>query len=952
MPEPQTAANVWFYQDFLADGQKVDFWVNRPEDWSRLQILEGDTLKPAMEPGFQGRPTPAQVEMLYQHALQGKLFFFELGNPTPRMLGQEGNEKRFVDPNAQEPEAPEKPAEGAHSSLMVSYKFRLDDYNERMERYQRNLDDLKALGDGFKNAVDAYNADRDLQREGAERNGRHVNQISVRNQRGREKADRVINDVFGPKPVASPEVFYVPGHPTGETVFKFEHYGEQFAPNAIELPAGSKLSAEDVATINFAMLGAKKPVMDAAQRRLGTSPLQTENMATEGFNMLVTGMFGEPRMNQQLSDHKLIGYVLRKSKDVIEQYNSGYAAPLGKHLGECVRNIKNVFTGSANNDVTQDTVAATKLIERVQDLLQRDPALMQAANLKENEQEFMRGYVQMGKVYDNYLQSFVTLNEAQAHGQVLSTDKKAELLADIVLRAIVENELTKDRENLEKSQEYKALQDQANEKNLLEAEAYDKWREDVMNKMEDKEAAAREQAKYLLQHDYNMHTASVYSRPMDHKVISLLAKNGVVERLRQNLQKDPYILAAAAKEPMDISGKDLFQSDEMKALAEKAWATLHGMEVTGQQKLTWFNNMKALVTAPEGQDLNALSPWLSASVASDAGRLMIAMPNGRGGKSLINLANLLDGGLKDLENPTQQAIDLMYRNALEGNLYYYQVGKELPLRLTAEGVKAEVQQIKQPVKPTLWQQFANLITGGWAYADICNPKPDRDPAAVDGILYSSDGRMATITVEMAEHSNQPSAQVDQARKSYEQRIKDEVNNFSRIPDDSISREFPQYNLDDVASKLNKIAFADTVDMEDNLLAGEMTSGALYIRTRLCAENPTQQQIREAMAAAVLMESVKEERLSGKGDTIRTQLVRNREGMVQSMVNTDAFRAFTEDASMDMLKHFIMVDGARNMYQAMKTIASNRAKQQEKGNDVNALEQNVQKQNENQKIIMG
>ena len=68
MPEPQTAANVWFYQDFLADGQKVDFWVNRPEDWSRLQILEGNTLKPAMGPDFQGRPTPAQVEMLHQHA--------------------------------------------------------------------------------------------------------------------------------------------------------------------------------------------------------------------------------------------------------------------------------------------------------------------------------------------------------------------------------------------------------------------------------------------------------------------------------------------------------------------------------------------------------------------------------------------------------------------------------------------------------------------------------------------------------------------------------------------------------------------------------------------------------------------------------------------------------------------------------------------------------------------
>ena len=78
MPEPQSAANVWFYQDFLANGQKEELWTNRPEDWNRLQILDGNTLKPAMGSGFQGRPTPAQVEMLHQHAVQGKLFFFEL----------------------------------------------------------------------------------------------------------------------------------------------------------------------------------------------------------------------------------------------------------------------------------------------------------------------------------------------------------------------------------------------------------------------------------------------------------------------------------------------------------------------------------------------------------------------------------------------------------------------------------------------------------------------------------------------------------------------------------------------------------------------------------------------------------------------------------------------------------------------------------------------------------
>jgi hypothetical protein len=246
------------------------------------------------------------------------------------------------------------------------------------------------------------------------------------------------------------------------------------------------------------------------------------------------------------------------------------------------------------------------------------------------------------------------------------------------------------------------------------------------------------------------------------------------------------------------------------------------------------------------------------------------------------------------------------------------------------------------VKPTLWQKFANLITAGWAYADIVNPKPDRDPAAIDGILYSSDGRRAIITVEMEEHSKQPSAQVNQERKSYEQRLQEEVNNFSRIPDDSIRREFPKHELSDVIDMLNKRAFREATYMEDTVLGALISKSTVFIRDKLSKEYPKPQDIREAMAAAVLLESAKEEYLSGKGDTMCNQLMKNQDGMVKSLASTDAFRAFTEDASVDMLKHFIMSDGARNLYRAMKNIAT---KQQEQGKEANALEQNIQQQKE-------
>ena len=45
-----------------------------------------------------------------------------------------------------------------------------------------------------------------------------------------------------------------------------------------------------------------------------------------------------------------------------------------------------------------------------------------------------------------------------------------------------------------------------------------------------------------------------------------------------------------------------------------------------------------------------------------------------------------------------------------------------------------MKQIKAPSTPTLWQKIANTITFGWAYAEIFNPKPDKDPAAYEAIL--------------------------------------------------------------------------------------------------------------------------------------------------------------------------------------------------------------------------
>ena len=929
MPGKQLDANVWFYQDFMSARLGKAFWPNRPEDWSRLRVWDGNTLNPAMEQGFQGQPTPEQVVKLYEQAQQGKLFYFELGNTTPRRIGLEKQD--YINMNPQPPKPPEKPNVDENHTLMVSYKAQLGAYNEQMADFAKSLEEVKALGTNFWGAANTYNKSRDLQWESAEVQARNLNDGHVKNLRNRDKADRVLDQVFGPKPEAAPDIFYKAGHNSNESVIRYDFFEEQFAANGFDLPPDSKLTAQDVATINYAMLGAKDPVIKVCQEKLHAGPLNSKHMATIDFQMLTTGLFGESRTNQPMVDEKVVGEVLKISKEAIDQYQQNNPEALGKHLGECVRTVKDYFVSSSQDSFTQDLVAGTRLIERLEDLFNRKPELLEAAGLSDNEKEFMRGYSQMGKVYDNYLHSQIKLNDAAAHGKQLTTEEKAQILTDAVIRRMVEKELTKDRQRVENSDEYKRNCEEADARDLAIEEAYQNWRDNEMTKLPlDKQGEAQEA--YVKQSDYYMNRAFANSVPVDHAIIHKLAQPGMLENLRNRLQNDTWILAEAQKEPMDIDHKKMSQSDALDKLADYA-------SVDDAQKQAWFQNMKGLVTAvQEGQGPDALNPWLNSEVPTDISRLKIAVPNGKGGKDLVNLESMLEGGLQELENPSQKALDLMYRNAMDGNLYYYNVGQDMPQRLTADGEQAAAQQLKKPVEPKLWQKIINTLTLGYFFDDICHPQPDRDPQAMDGILRSSDGRTAIITVEIPGHraiQERDPAQMEQERQEKQDRINDEVANFRRIPDANARREFPGYEKQDVQAKLNDAIYGTLGHDFGN--AKEKTHD--FVNSRLGSEDTDQ--CREAMAALVLMEGIKLDYLSGGGNEFENQVMSNHGIMVKSMMQNEIFKAFTKDASAAMLDHFIMIDGARNLYQTMQNIAENRAEMMD--NSMDAMEMDMQKQ---------
>jgi hypothetical protein len=104
MPYPHSEAIHWYYRIFMPVVQHSKLLPNKPEDWARLQVWDGNSLKPAMPAGFSGVPTEEQINQLYAHVQNRELFFFELGQQTP-LLWMEG--KRPL--TAKEPAVPAKP---------------------------------------------------------------------------------------------------------------------------------------------------------------------------------------------------------------------------------------------------------------------------------------------------------------------------------------------------------------------------------------------------------------------------------------------------------------------------------------------------------------------------------------------------------------------------------------------------------------------------------------------------------------------------------------------------------------------------------------------------------------------------------------------------------------------------------------------------------------------------
>lgn len=688
MPKP-SEANLWYYRLFKPYVEGDQLLQNSPEDWARLQVWDGNGLKPVMPDGFSGLPNEEQINMLYTHMQNKKLFFFELGDPIPKLVHEKERYSMASDlvaPTAPQPPQSSNPSKDEQSTYVQAR----EEYEKKLTQYQLAQEVFQNYGDQFKAAVDGYNAGRNMEQESKEADARYANLTFEGEKILRDRADRIISEVMSPRPNAPAEVFFETDQQGRDAALRFSQYDQYLEPNGYDLPQDSRLTDYDAATINFAMLGVRSRMERAFFNTGKHGLMNARSAAMDGFSYIVTGMFGTPRINQPLGDY--LGLAMQMGQEAIEAYNGGNPKLLGERLAETVQSLKTAFTGSGQfNNVTNDLVAASKLTERLVGLFEKNPDIWKATGLPNQELNNMRGYVQVGKLYDNYLDSVIKFNDAKIRGTELSQEEKAEILADTIIRRMVAKELEKENRAEEEKEEYQTRLADAIVKDQEAGERLDAWVAANKDRLSKEEFIKQRELQIDLL-DYNIHVSIATAQPMDHPIFAKLAQPGMLERLRQNLMKDPAILEQAGKPLTEL---DVETGAKLDSLVDQVQPL---MELSKAQAV-WNEKFQAMLT--------------QANLAADSDRLMIAQTDDKGIKTMVSVASLLEGGLQD---PKSNAFDLLYANAKNGNLYLRGTDEAMPTRLNADGGLFSTQQME---RPTRWMRFANLITFGWAYAKEC-----------------------------------------------------------------------------------------------------------------------------------------------------------------------------------------------------------------------------------------
>lgn len=694
MPYPHSDAIHWYYRVFLPRVQDKLLLPDRAEDWSRLQIWTGTELKPVFPPDFSGHPSQEQINMLYAHVQKSELFSFDLGDTSPTLWTENGR----VTPE-KNPVAPEKPAlienattkkdREANEQALRLYETAQEEYQALMRVKQNN-------SDAFWSAVEGYYAGRDLEQDRKEAAARKENSTYERYQIARGRADQVISEMMAPRPGVPADIFYKTQKHTSYAVIDYRHYENDLKPNGYDLPKNDKLNDYDAATINFAMLFVPRHMEKIILAQGNFGPVYSKSSAENGVSMMITGLFGKTRLSQPLST--CLGEAMKLGKQAITNYLDNKPETLGHYLSESIKIMQKQLLSTGITTLTQDTVAGTGIFQRLLTLFEKNPDIWQATGLTEQDRDFMRGYVELGEIYDRFAKSHMKYVAAHTTGAALTHEEKVEILVDMALRRMIEKELAKEEKIVLESDAYQQIQAEAVANDAPALAKHAQWMQDNAQMAQtdpDGYATEMQRQQYLL--DVNANMQHEFCQAVPHPIVHQLAQPGMRERIRQALLQDPFIRQQANKSPLNFTFQELKVEDAKHA--EKLDALIQNIQPS-VDKAMWFVNLQTMLVQGDHPTLAAVADRL---VFSD------------GKKPPVSVASLLKG---DLQDPDLKTLSELYQHAKKGNLYYYGKGQDMPTRMNVDGVQTSAQTLEEPQRPSLWMRFANFITFGLAYSKV------------------------------------------------------------------------------------------------------------------------------------------------------------------------------------------------------------------------------------------
>ena len=464
-------------------------------EWGRVRIWDGQKFARVLPEWHKGIPDDQALKKLQDAAEKGNLFMYQRGDKYPsKWMGNHwlSMDRGWIE--ASKPVEPEeltkdlghplrtrptldeytKEVSGVKLALnrafgrvgIKVYRGEVEKYNQAVEKHARARDkydrDMAAyfekreerdvIRNEFNRRVEAheymrksYEALTPEQRAAMENDvQQRLEEIKANREVERQNAEAKLGPELNAKARiarAAVRIDAMTNEPEHETFLNRgdEPLGQEaydtIAPHGYALPVDSRLEPAEMAAIHVVVAGspqaaeqAKLPLPDAAQ-----------------YGQMLQGVFYGKSTDV---NWQYITASYDTTKGLIAEYENGNPEPLAKAVGEGMRNLINV--GRGHMDMSPEMAGLAQLTERMLNVMDTHKGLMEHCNLTQEEMNFARGMVNLGRIYNQFLDARTELVMAATGAQKLSPEEMNKHTANLLIGKMAESRLKQEKLGLER----------------------------------------------------------------------------------------------------------------------------------------------------------------------------------------------------------------------------------------------------------------------------------------------------------------------------------------------------------------------------------------------------------------------------------------------------------------------------------------------------------------------